>query len=302
MILAGALICGALLIAWLGPVPLEKLLRGKDPALALICWVTAIAAVIVSAGVGVILLLVAGDHPHAVSGWLHACGVFQHRHLHPADEFAGVALLAMLLVGAWRIGTIAVKRIRRQRHTHRAHLTLLRTTGGNGSVLWLEHDALFAYSIAGRPGLVVATQGLRRLPAGYLRAILHHERHHLRRHHHLLVLAVESLREATPHVPLFAAAPRAIRELAELTADATAARSCGPGTVSRALLAVNTPTSPAGNTTAGSLPLRLSHLSSAGTGYGPLVALRRTLAGVTSSMLPALLGAGTLIALVSVIC
>ncbi|XGU21755.1 M48 family metalloprotease [Rhodococcus sp. 3Y1] len=65
-----------------------------------------------------------------------------------------------------------------------------------------------AYSVAGKPGFVVATQGLSSaLSGGERDAVLAHERAHLSGGHHRIVGACEVLAAVLPRVPLFAAAP-----------------------------------------------------------------------------------------------
>jgi len=106
-------------------------------------------------------------------------------------------------------------------------------------MLWLDHTEPLAYSLAGRPGLVVASTGLNGLPAEQVTAVLSHERAHLRGRHHLLTSMTEALAKAVPFVPLFREAAAAVGLLVELAADAAAVRACGPHAVRAALLALD---------------------------------------------------------------
>jgi hypothetical protein len=93
-----------------------------------------------------------------------------------------------------------------------------------------------AVSIGGRPGVIIATEGLRKhLPPDAVQATLEHERAHLRGRHHVLVTVAEILASALPRCPLLRAAPAATKDLVELAADAEAARRWGTAAVRTAL-------------------------------------------------------------------
>jgi Zn-dependent protease with chaperone function len=97
--------------------------------------------------------------------------------------------------------------------------------------------AHLAFSLAGRPGAVVATEGLtRHLPDASVTAVLEHERAYLRGRHHLLIAIVDTASAVLSVVPLFRRASVAIRELVEITADVVAVRACGAVAVQTALL------------------------------------------------------------------
>jgi len=297
VILGAGLVCGAFLLAWLAPLVLNRLAaNGRDPSLALLCWLAMILAVVATGTAGVVLLLASGDRQHGVGEWIHACSLFGHRHLHPWDELLGSLLLMILLVVGWRAGGSGLRRLQALRRTHQAHLALAQTRAVDTSdgVLWLRHNAPFAYSIGGRPGLIVAAEAVRELPKSTAGAILGHERHHLRRRHHLIIIAVQAIRDAMPRVPLFRQAPAAIAVLTELTADANAARSFGRKAVRRALTTLDE-AEPA-------LNLRLRRLSRPAERPGPLVLLSRAIAGITSTLLPPIFGVTLLFVVVSVAC
>lgn len=296
MILAAGLVCGAALLAWLAPSALNRLVvNGRDPSLALMCWLLMILAVLVTAAAGIVLLLASGRR-NGVADWLRPCALFGHRHLHPWDELLGSALLTVLLVAAWRAGASGLRRWNTLRRMHQAHLNLMltRAVDTRDGVLWLDHHAPFAYSVGGRPGLIVAAQAVRRLPRGAAGAILGHERHHLRRRHHLIMIAVQAVRDAMPRVPLFRQAPDAVGTLTELTADADAARSYGRKAVRRALTTLDDAQA--------DHSLRLRHLSHSAVRPGPRVVMARLAAGLTSTVLPSTLGVVVLFTLVTAAC
>ncbi len=106
--------------------------------------------------------------------------------------------------------------------------------------LWLAHDRPLAFSLTGRCGVIVATDGLsRHLPGPAVDAVLAHERAHLAGRHHLLIAAADALRSALAFVPLFRHAPGAVRDLVELAADVAAVRRCGASAVRSALVSVS---------------------------------------------------------------
>src|SRR5581483_11783916 len=164
------------------------------PEVALTWWLALGAAAATSTLIGAVLLVL-GDRPH-VDGWLwQPCWViFGHSVIHPFDELAGVTLLAVLFLLGARLATVVLRRLAAQRRAYEAHLTALRTQSLShvDGVLWLDHDAPFAYSVSGRPGLIVASTALSRMPTTHRDAVLQHERHHLRNRHHRLVLAAEA--------------------------------------------------------------------------------------------------------------
>lgn len=300
MILAAGLILGAAMLAWFAPAGLRRITTaGGDPATAITCWIASIAAVLGTFAAGVGLLLVPGDHPaDAVIGCWTA---LRHGRLPGLDETLGAAGLAVLLIVASRFALTLARRLRSGRQAHRAHLDFLRILGGRDPepprTLWLDHAAPLAYSIAGRPGLVVASTGLHRLPADQVAAVLCHERAHLRGRHHLLTTLTQALANALPGVPLSRHAPAAIGLLVELAADTAAVRSWGPHTVRAALLALDG-AGPPEHTLAmarEAVPLRLARLAAQPVPPASTArrALTRAAAGLTLAALPTLLGLGT---------
>jgi len=290
MIAAGSLLLGAMLVGWLAPIPLSRLVVRGGPDVGLTWWLVLTVAAFASAAAASVLLLL-GDHLHVDSGLWHMCSaLIGHHHVHPADEIVGMLLLAMVCLAAAKAARAVRRRLVAQRRAHRAHLDALATTALSyvDGVLWLKHDAPFAYSISGRPGLVVASTGLNRLPANQRDAVLHHERHHLRRRHHWLVIATSAVTDALPRVPLFRGVARATRTLTELAADRRAARDCGPEALTGALLALGQPQRV---TALQRLPLRPRRRIGA-----------HLLAVATGGVLPATLGAALFAAVIAMAC
>lgn len=290
MIAGASLLLGAVLVGWLAPIPLSRLVLRDGPDVRLTWWLALTVAAFGSAAAASVLLLL-GEHEHLDDGPWHMCSaLLGHHHVHPADEIIGMLLLAMLCLAAAKVARTVRRRVVAQRRAHRAHLHALAVTALSHAdgVLWLEHDAPFAYSISGRPGLVVASTGLNRLPANQRSAVLHHERHHLRHRHHWLVMVAGAITDALPHVPLFRAVARATGTLTELAADHRAARDCGTDAVAGALLALGQPQRV---TALRGFPRRPRHRVGA-----------HLLALATGGVMPATLGAALLAAAITLAC
>ncbi|GAA3857107.1 M56 family metallopeptidase [Amycolatopsis tucumanensis] len=246
MIVAIALLLGAVVAGWLVPRGLRRAdLRQRDPRTLISAWLLSMGGVLLAGTVGILLLFVpehgaAGSLASALTGCWTA---LQHGTSPRLEELGGALSAVLLLAGAIRLAVVGLGEIRRVRRARRHHLDLLRLAGradtGKPPTVWLAHDEPMAFSIAGRPGVIVATDGLtRHLPAACAAAVLAHEHAHLRGRHHLLVGIADVLRRTVPFVALFRQAPAAIRDLVELSADEAAARRHGPTAVRAALLGV----------------------------------------------------------------
>jgi hypothetical protein len=247
MTVAAALLVSAALAAWLVPRRLDRAdLRRRDPLVLIVIWLLSMAGVVFAAVAGVVLLLMPNHgNVGTLVASLHYCwDVVRHGSPPAVEAFGGVLGSALVVAMTVRLAVIAVRgyRIRaRQRSEHLSVLRLAaRTDDGPPTTLWLAHDQPLAFSMAGRPGVVVATEGLNRhLPAESVAAVLTHEHAHLRGRHHLLVAITDALRAALPFVPLFREAPAAMRELVELAADVVAVRAHGVAAVRSALTCVS---------------------------------------------------------------
>ncbi|MER2204131.1 MAG: M56 family peptidase, partial [Rhodococcus sp. (in: high G+C Gram-positive bacteria)] len=157
---------GGLLVAALSPLFLGSMMRrGVDPHVVLVSWGALALGTVVSISVPVILsLLPSHGGVSSLIEFAHSCWLALHDDA-PARLETAVGVLggSTLVIGAVR-GTVHLFSFSRtRRELHQQHLGLLRILGGarSSSLLWLPVSVPFAYSIAGRPALVVASDGLR---------------------------------------------------------------------------------------------------------------------------------------------
>jgi Zn-dependent protease with chaperone function len=313
MIAALALFAGMFAVGWLVPGVLSRMdMRRRDPLLLIVVWLTSSASVLLAAATGVLLLLLPDHGASAlVLSAVHECwSAILHGSPPQAEEVAGLVGVGLLCAFAVRLMVVCVSGFRRRYRRREENLGLLRLvarpTTDPSDVLWLVHDEPMAFSMAGRPGVVVATDGLtRHLDPGAVAAVLAHERAHLKGRHHLLVAISDAVRKTFPFVPLFQLAPDAIRRLVELAADVKAARSCGSAAVHAALLRVARHVAPdtALAMAQDAVDLRLARLQHGSELPGRL---RRTvscgLAVVTAAMLPFVVGVSILLGIAVVAC
>ncbi|MDQ2882317.1 MAG: M56 family metallopeptidase [Actinomycetota bacterium] len=311
MTIALVLVLGALLVAWAAPRLLEyRLYAGADPQTSLVTWVALVASTLFSLTTAVSLILLPGHGPaRQVVALAHHCwAAVSHGSVPRIDEVTALLSVVLATIVVVRGGAAVLRHTLQRRTLHHKHLDLLRILTGkgaaSGATLWLDVPHPMAYSVAGRPALVVASEGLRRcLPTDAVAAVLEHERAHLRGRHHLLVAIAEALAVALPWLPLMRRSPYLVRALVEVSADVVAARSHSAGAVRAALLGMSA-AGPSPAHTLGMAPdciaLRLAILSSGRSERGPL---RRTLhsglAGAIAVLLPAFASA-TLLAVATV--
>ncbi|MGB3442419.1 MAG: M56 family metallopeptidase, partial [Actinophytocola sp.] len=234
MIPALTILASAAAAGWLVPLLLLRFdMRRRDPAPVIVAWLLSMTGVVLTAATGVALLLLPG-HGGSVLALLHHCWhVIQHGSPPEVEVLTGLLGVALLCALAVRVLVVFASGARARARKRQESYDVLRLAGraqdGPPDVLWLPHGTPLAFSMAGRPGVVVATDGLTaHLGETEVAAVFAHERAHLAGRHHLLVAVVDALRVTLPFVPLFRAAPRAIRDLVELAADVAAVRACGP--------------------------------------------------------------------------
>ena len=312
MILAFALVLGALVVGWAAPRRLRVLTTSRvDPALAIAWWFLTCLGVAATAAAGVVMVLLPEHGPARwVLEWLHGCWTaVSHGGIPRLDDLVGVLGTTVLVAAVARVGIGALRRRAASRRAHRRQLDLLRIAAreqpGPIPVLWLDHEQPLAYSAAGTPPFIVASRGLaERLSDIELDAVLEHERAHIRGRHHMLVGLAEALAWALPFVPLARQAPAAIRVLAEMDADRRAATRHGAETVRRALLRIGSGGTPAGALAAADhdVQLRLERLTR--IRRAPLVRRVGALvaAATVATSLPGLAGLGLLAATAAVSC
>ncbi len=299
MTIALVLILGALLVAWIAPRLLEYRLHvGADPQTLLVTWIGLVGGTLVSLATAASLVLLPGHGPaRQVAALVHHCwSAVSHGSVPRFDEVAGLLSVMVAALAAVRCSTGLLRHARQRRTLHRKHLDLLRILTGSGatpgSMLWLDVPDPMAYSVAGRPSLIVASEWLRRrLPGDAVAAVLEHERAHLRGRHHLMVAIADALAVALPWLPLMRRSPYLVRALVEVSADAVAARSHGAGVVRSALLSMSAHLTPAHGLgmARDCIALRLELLSSHRPEHSRLRrALRSGLAGTSAAFAPAL--------------
>ncbi|OZD70510.1 peptidase M48 [Rhodococcus sp. 06-1059B-a] len=246
MIVALTLLMAAAIVAVTGRSWLGMLSRSAPPALALTAWIGSIAGVFFLVG-SAVLVLMWPDHAPAegvVELAIRCLGSLQHAAQPWVGESVAAVSFTVAAVAAVRLTRLGRRQLRdrtKVRDHHRDVLSILaRTEPGHDRVMWLDHPLPLAYSIDGRPGYIVATAGLLEcLDPEQQRAVILHERAHLRGQHHRIVAVCEILAKAFPLVPLFAAAPHAVRVLVELAADRAAAEQTSAEAVRTALATVS---------------------------------------------------------------
>lgn len=246
MILAFPMVVGAVVAALVMPVLLERLPKSVPPVVALTSWLATIAGFFLFAGSAALVLIWPTHAPveTTLEALTRCLATLQHAVRPWIGAFVGVG--SVLLAGA--VAVRLVFSAHRHEHArskirtlHRDILTVVaRRDAMHSGVIWLEHPLPMAYSIDGRPGYIVATEGLARcLTTQQCDAVIAHERAHLRSHHHLILSVCEVLAAAFPRIPLFVAAPAAVETLIELAADQSAAEATSTDSMRSALLAVS---------------------------------------------------------------
>ncbi|MEU0880434.1 M56 family metallopeptidase [Lentzea sp. NPDC005914] len=306
MTVALALLLGSLLVGWLAP---RHLVRIEDPVVALVAWLTSVVAVIGTTAVAMVLLFVPGHGLELVSAVHNCWQSLRHGTAPDVEELGGVVGIALLSCLLARVGVVGRKTARRRTEEGRRHLDVLRIAArrepGAHPTLWLEHDDPLAFSLAGKPGVVVATEGLHRhLTPAQVGAVLAHERAHLDGRHHLLVTIGDVIAATLPFLPLFKLAAVAIREFVEMAADTAAVRAHGAEAVRVALVRVSGHGAPGAALAMSrdAVELRLERLRQ-GTVPGPA---RRLLscgfAGAAAMVMPAVAASGLLTAVMLFAC
>ncbi|KOV82462.1 M56 family metallopeptidase [Nocardia sp. NRRL S-836] len=306
MTVALALLLGSAAMGWLAPRVLRRI---GDPVVALVAWTSSVVAVMTTSTTAVVLLVLP-EHGLGVLESLHHCwdsvGHGTTPEIEVVSGLTGGALLAALLV---RLAFVGARGARRRARARAEHLSVLRLAGrrepGPHPTVWLDHDRPLAFSLAGRPGVVVATEGLHRhLTPDEVGAVLAHERAHLDGRHHLLVAAADAVATALPVLPLFTRAASTIRELVEMSADLTAARAHGCDTVRTALMRVSSHGAPDSALAMGRdvLDARLDRLRRRRVPNRTHRVVSGGIAGVTAIALPVVTAAVTVVAVMLLTC
>jgi Zn-dependent protease with chaperone function len=242
-------ICYALAVAWVLPLPLRRLSEpGLSPRLGLAAWLTAIVSVLacVMAALGLLARSAVAGWPafartvcESVSAGTCPPSVYRGAAYElglAATAFAGG--IAMILLGLRYGRSLRRASVRTRAHAEAARITGHRVEGRNTAFV-LDATRPAVYCVPGRPPAIVLTTGaLAVLDQEQLTAVLAHERAHLAGRHHLLLAATRSLAAVAPAVPLFARGSGEVARLAEMRADDVAARRGGRPTLLAALVAM----------------------------------------------------------------
>lgn len=306
MISALALVVGATLAGWLVPRLLRRLdLRQRDPLPIILAWILSMVGFVLAFAVGVVVLITPGHGTvGALAGlrdsWIH----IGHGTTPHVEELGGVLGGLLLVAVTVRLASSVAAELRRVRRARQERLDILRLAAhadaSQPSTLWLSHDRPLAFSLPGRPAVIVATEGLRRhLSPDSAAAVLAHERAHLRGHHHLLMTITGVASSTFRFVPLFRDVPTALAELVELAADLEAARRYGPNAVCAALRVMTGQPAPRSALAIGqaAVTVRLARLNlSAAPSRQPRRALQCTAVSLTAVTLPFVVGIVMLLA------
>lgn len=310
MIVALALLLGVVLVAGGAPAVLDRMVeRRVDPQVVLVTWVALVTATFLTVLATLVLVLLPTHGPKPLLLQLvHSCWTaLQHGAMPQLHEVTALLLLVPVSAVAVLLGRGLLRYVRQQRRLHERQLELLRITAeseaGRFPTMWLPHPKPLAYSVAGSPAFVVATQGVRdELCQADAAAVIEHERAHLRGRHHLLVGLAEALAKSVPWVPLTRHSPRLVRTAVELAADRAAARTHSSAAVRSALRIMATgggPSTPqhALGMADACIALRLHHLDRLGNGPGTVARLfMSVIAALAAATSPALAGIGVLMA------
>jgi hypothetical protein len=241
------------LVCVLGPPILTRLTaHGSVPALGVLAWLTAIAAVLGAWAAAAVALTVQVAHTWdlPMAHLFDDCWVAVHA---TADGSHGpIAQFAALISALALIGFVVVRGVRvigavvragrsSARHARSASLVGRRLDdAGAAAAVVIDAPQRAAYCVAGRPGTVVVTSAaVAALDRPQLAAVLAHEDAHLAGRHHLIRASTRALTTTLPRIPLFAAADDRIAQLLEMCADDRAAGRHSRSAVLTALLTLS---------------------------------------------------------------
>ncbi|MET7394214.1 M56 family metallopeptidase [Dactylosporangium sp. NPDC005572] len=223
----------------------------RAPRLAVLAWIALSGAVLLSAVLAALTLLLYWDRTHdLVNGAWHFClDALTGRLDRPAQVLAGAGLLGLCAL-AGRMTVSAVRMLKAQR-TRRTRLRLAVRLGAVPSAVpgasVVRHDEPAAYLMPGRtrPGraadIVITSAAVERLEATELEAVLAHERAHHAGRHYELTHWMRLLAHAFPRIRCFQVGRRQVDRLVEMCADDAAARSTSRIDVARALVTMAQP-------------------------------------------------------------
>ncbi|WP_433666481.1 M56 family metallopeptidase [Nocardia sp. CA-136227] len=268
MILIAALLVAAGAVAVATPAALSRIDFSAAPAIGMAAWLGAFAAALGYVALALIALAWPGYPPGEtfVGSALTCLGALEPIVVTWTAGLVAPVTAIGFTAPTGQLARIALGHRERGAALRRKHNELVEVLGradtARADLVWLEHPVPLAYSVAGRGGYVVVTDGLARcLTEAQWRAVLAHEHAHLRGFHHQILGVCQVFARAFPWIPLFAAAPAAMATLIELAADRAAAAEAGPQALAAALRTVASRTTTALDLVDKSLELRLQCLS-----------------------------------------
>lgn len=259
---------GGLLVGVVSPPLLRRAVRrGADAATLLIVWAILVCVTVIAIALPLVTKLIHGCWLSPGAGlpsWVDAF----------AGMLSGAAVAVAVARGVWQL--VCTRRHRRSLHAR--HIELAWLLDGKapraGSVLWLPTTEPHAYSLAGKPPLIVMSVGLREcLGQGAVSAVRSHEKAHIHRRHHVFIAVAQALSAGLGWLPLTRQSPSLVRTLIEVDADAHAACVHGSWPVQQAIPTLRHATAPAVSLgfAAECAQLRLARLAT----HSPDGALRR---------------------------
>ncbi|MFD6357485.1 M56 family metallopeptidase [Nocardia tengchongensis] len=267
MILIAALLVAAVAVAVGAPAALSRIDFAAAPSIGIAAWLGAFAATLGYVALALIALAWPGYPPgESFAGSALAClGAIEPIVVTWTAGFIAPVTAIGLTAPTGQLARIAIGHRGRGAALRRKHNELVEVLGradaAHANLVWLEHPAPLAYSVAGRGGYVVVTDGLAQcLTDAQWQAVLAHEHAHLRARHHQILGVCQVFARAFPWIPVFAAAPAAMASLVELAADRAAGDPRALAAALRIVAARTTTTATALGLVDESLALRLECL------------------------------------------
>ncbi|GAB3204186.1 M56 family metallopeptidase [Nocardia tengchongensis] len=290
MILIAALLVAAVAVAVGAPAALSRIDFAAAPSIGIAAWLGAFAATLGYVALALIALAWPGYPPgESFAGSALAClGAIEPIVVTWTAGFIAPVTAIGLTAPTGQLARIAIGHRGRGAALRRKHNELVEVLGradaAHANLVWLEHPAPLAYSVAGRGGYVVVTDGLAHcLTDAQRQAVLAHEHAHLRARHHQILGVCQVFARAFPWIPVFAAAPAAMASLVELAADRAAGDPRALAAALRIVAARTTSTTTALGLVDESLALRLECLCAPPRSRA--AARRRATLGVLATML-----------------
>lgn len=245
MILITALMAAGAALALIAPAVLSRIDFSSAPGVGIAAWLGGMAATMGCDVLVLIALAWPGDPPgNLLAGsMVRSLATIEPTVVTWVAGLITPAVVVGTIVPSSRLARIAIGHHERGAAMRRRHEELIRMLGradpAGDKLVRLDHPIPLAYSVSGRGGYIVVTEGLSDcLSEAQWHAVLAHERAHLRGFHHHILGVCQVLAKAFRWIPLFVAAPAAVTTLVELAADRSAASSTDPLTLSSALRAV----------------------------------------------------------------